>query len=315
MIPQILTDLEISSCVLIVGAGGGFDIFAGLPLYFWLKAKGKDVVLANLSFTELDACEGSRPVPEILAVTGGTTGPSRYFPELHLVRWLEDHGYCHPLYAIRREGAAGVAAAYHWLQEAIKPDTIILVDGGTDILMRGDEAGLGTPQEDIASLAAANRLESVVRRYVMCLGFGVDTFHGVCHAHFLENVAALTAIDGYLGSWSLLPRSPEFQFYEAACKYVHDRMPWRKSIVNSSIIASANGWFGDRHPTDRTTGSPLFLNPLMSQYWAFDLAAVAGRNLYLDHIRDTASYYDLSLAIETFRAKLPKQRVWREIPF
>lgn len=313
MIPRILTDLENSSRVLISGAGGGFDIFAGLPLYFWLKSKGKDVVLANLSFTELDLCEGFRPIPEILAVTAETTGPSSYFPELLLLRWLKDHGYQHPIYAIRREGTAGVSAAYRWLWETIIPDTIILVDGGTDILMRGDEAGLGTPQEDIASLAAVSALEQAVRRYVICLGFGVDTFHGVCHAHFLENVAALT--EAYLGSWSLLADSPEFRFYEAACGYVHDRMPRRKSIVNSSIIASANGWFGDRHPTDRTAGSPLFLNPLMSQYWAFDLPAVAARNLYLGHIRETGSYHDLSFAIEMFRARLPMQREWRDIPF
>lgn len=315
MIPQILADLESSHRVLLAGAGGGFDIFAGLPLYFWLKAKGKEVVLANLSFTELDLCEGRRPVPEILAVTPDASGPSRYFPELHLVRWLQDHAHHQPLYAIRRDGGAGVAAAYRWLSEAINPDTIILVDGGTDILMRGDEAGLGTPQEDIASLAAVSGLSTAIRSYVLCLGFGVDTFHGVCHANFLENVAALIAADGYLGSWSLLAKSPEFQFYEAGCKYVHDRMPWRKSIVNSSIIASANGWFGDRHPTDRTAGSPLFLNPLMSQYWAFDLRAVAARNLYLDRIGKTANYRDLSLAIELFRARLSKQREWKEIPF
>jgi hypothetical protein len=41
--------------VLIAGAGGGFDVFAGLPLYFALRAAGKQVHLANLSFTPLSA--------------------------------------------------------------------------------------------------------------------------------------------------------------------------------------------------------------------------------------------------------------------
>ena len=36
-------------------------------------------------------------------------------------------------------------------------DTLVLVDGGTDSLMRGDEEGLGTPHEDIASLAGTTR--------------------------------------------------------------------------------------------------------------------------------------------------------------
>ncbi|MFF7988525.1 hypothetical protein ACFZDG_01885 [Kitasatospora xanthocidica] len=38
---------------------------------------------------------------------------------------------------------------------------VLLVDGGTDILMRGDEAGLGTPEEDMASLAAVAGLREV----------------------------------------------------------------------------------------------------------------------------------------------------------
>ena len=315
MTPPILENLKQSRRVLIAGAGGGFDIFAGLPLFFWLRSQGKEVHLANLSFTDLENCGGVRPVPEVLSVTPESTGPSRYFPERHLSCWLAQEGCAVPIHAIIRSGAVCVKRAYQWLAESIAPDTIVLVDGGTDILMCGDEAGLGTPQEDIASLAAAASLLNVHQRYIVCLGFGVDTFHGVCHAHFLENVAALIGEGGFLGSWSLLRESEEFKKYEAAFQYVHDRMPWRSSIVNTSIIASANGWFGDRHPTSRTEGSQLFLNALMAQYWAFDLNAVARRNLYLDQIRDTESYHDLSLRIELFRARFPRQREWREIPF
>ncbi len=49
--------------------------------------------------------------------------------------------------------------------------------------MRGDEPGLGTPEEDIASIAAVHQL-ALDAKLLVCLGFGVDTFHGVCHAHF-----------------------------------------------------------------------------------------------------------------------------------
>ncbi len=47
------------------------------------------------------------------------------------------------------------------------------MDGGTDILMRGDESGLGTPEEDMASLAAVHGLD-VPEKIVVCAGFGVD---------------------------------------------------------------------------------------------------------------------------------------------
>ena len=61
--------------VLIAGMGGGFDVFAGLPLYVSLKAMGKTVHLANLSFTELGFCDGERPVPPLMRVT--PTRPDR----------------------------------------------------------------------------------------------------------------------------------------------------------------------------------------------------------------------------------------------
>ena len=62
--------------VLIAGAGGGFDVFGGLPLYFWLKRAGKQVHLANLSFTDLSGCRGEQPVPALLRVKADTPGPS-----------------------------------------------------------------------------------------------------------------------------------------------------------------------------------------------------------------------------------------------
>lgn len=38
-------------------------------------------------------------------------------------------------------------------------DCVILVDGGTDSLMRGDEVELGTPTEDMSSIAAIHQLK------------------------------------------------------------------------------------------------------------------------------------------------------------
>ena len=82
------TELENAQNILIAGAGGGFDVFCGLPLYFWLKRTGKKVHLANLSFTDLGFCDGERPVPSLVRVTANTGGSQRYFPEVHLATWL-----------------------------------------------------------------------------------------------------------------------------------------------------------------------------------------------------------------------------------
>lgn len=311
----IFEELYRAQTVLLAGAGGGFDVFAGLPLYFALRKAGKNVHLANLSFTELAYCEGERLVPSLMRITAQTQGPANYFPEGHLARWLTDHfGEETPVYAIERNGVRPVATAYEYLVQVIKPDTLLLVDGGMDSLMRGDEAGLGTPEEDIASLIGAGETQGVARKLLVSIGFGVDTFHGVCHAHFLENVARLIGEDGYLGAWSLMKDSEEFRLYQQAYAYVESRMPRRPSIVNTSIIGAVNGHYGDQHTTTRTEGSKLFINPLMALCWAFKLEEVLKQNYYADAIRGTKGYTALTIEIERYRAGLEKLRQWEDIP-
>lgn len=303
-----------SDVVLLAGAGGGFDIFAAIPLLFHLRELGKEVVLANLSFTPIELIEGPRLTPVLLEVNSETGFDCDYFPEKFLCEWLNRELGCqNQIFCIERTGAAPIVDAYQALVAECDIDTVVLVDGGTDSLMRGDEVGLGTPQEDIASIAAVSELE-LEQRYLVCIGFGVDTFHGVNHFQFLEAVADLTKRNAFLGGGPLLNGCKEAEYYREALEYVESRMPDYPSIVNNSVLSSVAGEYGDFHATHRTEGSQLWINPLMSFYWAFDLPAVANRCLYLDQIKDTKSYYQLSLQIEAFRAGLDKIRGWDEIP-
>ena len=306
-------ELEKAQNILIAGAGGGFDVFCGLPLYFWLKKAGKTVHLANLSAGALGFCDAENPTPALWRVTARTAA-TKYFPEMHLSAWLTERYGETPIFAIAPSGARPVSAAYEWLARTLQPDAIVLVDGGTDSLMRGDEAGLATPEGDAVSLLAVHALSGIPKKLLVCLGFGVDTHHGICHAHFLENVAALSRNDAYLGAWSLLHDSEEFRLYRDACEFAFARLPQQPSIVNTSIIAAVAGSFGDIHPTKRTEGSKLFINPLMGLFWSFRLENVARRNLYLDQIRDTDTTEEVALAIEEFRDSLPAIRPWTTIP-
>lgn len=299
--------------ILVAGVGGGFDVFAGLPLYFWLREAGKTVHLANLSFTALGMVAGERPVSSLVRVLPGTHGPASYFPELHLSTWLSKRQGETPVYAIDRTGVRPITEAYHWLVNNLQVDTLLLVDGGTDSLMRGDEFHLGTPQEDMASLAAAYMVTGPKRKILACLGFGIDAFHGICHAQFLENVAALAMDGGYLGTWSVIREMEEFRLYEQAAEYATAQTPLRPSIVNTSIVSAIKGHFGDHQVTSRTSNSKLFINPLMGLYWTFRLEQVVRRNLYLDRIISTDTYEQLDDAIDRFRGTV-KTREWEPIP-
>src|SRR6266481_6309498 len=276
-------ELDKAQSILIAGAGGGFDVFCGLPIYCWLKNAGKTVHLANLSSGALGFCDAENPSPALWRITP-QTGATKYFPEMHLSRWLTERYGETPIFSIAPSGARPVTAAYEWLAHTLRPDAIVLVDGGTDSLMRGDEAGLATPEGDAVSLLAAHSLVNIPQKLLVCLGFGIDAHGGVCHAHFLENVAALSREDAYVGAWSLAHDSEEFQFYRDACEFTFARLPQQRSIVNTSIIAAVAGSFGDAHPTKRTEGSSLFINPLMGLYWSFNLDGLARRNIYIDQI-------------------------------
>jgi hypothetical protein len=302
--------------VLIAGAGGGYDIFSGLPLYFGLRSMGKTVHLANLSFSHLYGSTGTRHGEALVEVTYKTEGSLRYFPELHLANWFhQERGEDVSIFGIDRVGARPVAAAYKNLVAHLGGvDAIILIDGGTDSLMRGDEVGLGTPEEDIASINAVDQLEGIATKLLVCLGFGVDTFHGVCHSQFLEAVADITRVGGYLGAWSLTREMPEVMAYESAAEWTHRAMFNNPSIVTTSIVSAIEGHFGNYHANYRTQGSELFINPLMSFYWSFRLDAVARRCLYLDMIQETETWQDMAFTIDAFRRKLGEHKEWQHLP-
>jgi hypothetical protein len=282
--PPLLARLQRHPRILIAGAGGGFDVYAGLPLYVALRAVGHEVFLANLTFTYLGETDCRYLAPHLAVATMETMGGDRYFPERRLAEWLHEAGYPPAVYAFEKVGVRPLRDAYAHPVRELGVSAVVLVDGGSDILMRGDEAGLGTPEEDMTSLAAVSKL-SGVEAFVASIGFGIDTYHGVCHAHVLENIAALERDGGYLGAFSVTAAMPEGRAYVSAVSHAQKMTLGRPSIVNGSIAAAIEGQFGDVRFT-RTADSELFINPLMAIYFGFELPALARRSLYIEQFLD-----------------------------
>jgi hypothetical protein len=313
--PQLLTRLGSARRILIAGAGGGFDVYAGLPLALALRADGREVHLANLSFSHLYGLDtGVWLKPEVAEIRPDTRSAEPYFPERTLARWLRLQGMPDTVWAFGSVGVRPLRAAYRALCRHLGIDAIVLVDGGTDILMCGDEAGLGTPEEDMASLAAVAGMPEIPVRLVSCLGFGIDAYHGVNHSLVLENLAALDRAGGYLGAFSLPRDSREGLLYLDAVEHARAACPEHPSIVHGSVAAALRGEFGDVRFTERTKGAQLFVNPLMTLYFSVTVEALAARNRYLDRIERTHLMRQISTAIEEFRDTLPQQRPPRMFP-
>jgi hypothetical protein len=300
-VPPLFTALAPTRRVLIAGAGGGFDVYAGLPLAFALWQAGVQVHLASLSFSQLELVNLDAWATENVAAVGpDTESPDWYFPERTLARWLAAHDLPSTVYAFPPLGVQPLRAAYRYLVDRLDIDAVVLVDGGTDILLRGDESALGTPVEDITSLAAVAGLD-IPTKLVTSLGFGIDAYHGVNHVQVLENLAALDRDGGYLGAVSIPGTSREAVLYRDAVADAQAATPQRPSIVNGQIAAATRGDFGDVQFTRRTSGSALFVNPLMAIYFTVDLDKLAARCLYLDRIENTHGRRQVIGRIEAFR--------------
>lgn len=206
----LFEELKDSKSILIAGAGGGFDIYNGIPLYFNLKKQGKKVILANFSFTWLVETTSEEVFPFCYKIKNEDKDLSsrNYFPESYLKKWMHLQGETVEIYAFERTGVKPLTKVYQYLIKEHSIDTILLVDGGTDSLMFGDEDGLGTPQEDMCSMAAVH-LTNIQKKYLVCIGFGIDHFHGVSHFRFLENVAEIAKDGGYLGLFQMTKEMEE----------------------------------------------------------------------------------------------------------
>lgn len=312
----ILEQLSDSKNILIAGIGGGFDVFCGLPIYFTLKEMGKNVHLANYSFSPVAiAAHYCKTITLQRDFLEGATAkiPSDlqlgYYPEGYLAQWFKkkfDEEIV--IWMFAKVGPATLIPLYKRLVEHLEVDAMILLDGGVDSLMIGNEAGAGTFLEDTISMIAIETLDIPVK-IQGCLGFGAEL--EVAHNNALANMAALVKEGAYLGACALTKDMPVYQLYEEASRYVWEQPSHHKSQINMRVVSAVEGEFGNYHLYDDYIPAPVYVSPLMSLYWFFDANAVIKRNLVAEHIRHTLSIEEADFAAIEFRKMIRDQNKGR----
>jgi hypothetical protein len=318
--------LEDSQNILIAGAGGGFDIYAGLPLYFHFRNMGKTVHLANYSFVDFAFAKmAGKVVQEIPTLLIGAQGKMRghvaYYPEGYLAEWFSiSQEREEIIWMFDNPGVEPLKASYKHLVKKFNIDTLILVDGGVDSLMRGDEQAPGSMLEDTISLVAIEDL-NIPRKILTTIGFGTEVEESVAHHHALENIAALIKARAFYGSCSLLQQMTGFAEYEAACRYAWDTQPTdpeflrrSRSHINTRIIPAVHGEFGDyrMYEDERVR---RFISPLMSMYWFFDAAKVLERNLAAPIVRGSLTKDDARSDLLMWLIQNKDKRPRQPIPY
>ncbi len=291
----IWKQLENSENILIVGAGGGFDVFAGLPLYFTLKAHGKNVHLANYTFTDMELIVKLETIEtliedQLVGVNGKVNHLNPYFPEGYFAEWFSEvHEAPINIWMLAKTEAAPHTISYRKLVEHLGIDALILIDGGVDSLMRADEQAPGSLVEDSISLAAASAVDVPVK-ILACLGFGAEI--EVCHHHALQNMAALIKENAFYGGCALIKTMEVYQWYEQACRYVWEQLAHGKSHISMRVVSAVNGEFGNHHLYENETNLKVFVSPLMSLYWFFDADVVAKKSFLCGQLMTTKTTQD-----------------------
>jgi hypothetical protein len=298
----VAATLRDSQRVLLAGCGGGYDVLGAVPLASELIAAGKEVEFASFSFTRLNRVAGHkrvREVPHLYVATAAAATPAAYCPEAWLASWFgarfksEARVWC-----FENVGVAPLRHAYEHLVTTLNVDAVVLIDGGIDSLLRGNETSLGTPAEDFASLAAVDSL-SVPVKLLACVGFGAELRDGICHAQALERMAEITAAGGLLGVWPLITSTRAADEYRDAAEFIGRRQRKQHgSHIHSVVQYSMEGTFG-------ATADHVWVSPLAAMYWFFSLQHVTRTNLILEHIGETKTLWEIAAVIEALRKTFP----------
>jgi hypothetical protein len=292
--------------VLIAGFGGGFDFVHGAILLPELHRLNKKIIFGSYSFGDPQDLQGQDA--EIVfqsdetnlgedqgvcvkRVTGRSTARhAEYAPEIHMCSFLDSEypkNAPHWMYAYyaRAFTVPLLRRFYEHVVHTHAVDCVLLIDGGSDSLMAGDEAGLGDPLEDTVSVAAVATLTNprIRLKALLCLGLGTDRFNNVSDAASLRAISELTAEDGFLGCMSLLKDSEPMRVYKACVAHISSRQEFR-SVLTGCIIAAAEGAFGADVPREladnhRVKPGETYIWPLMSVVWAFHAEAVYQRSM------------------------------------
>jgi len=204
---------------------------------------------------------------------------------------------------------------YEFIIKEHKIDAIISFDGGSDSLMKGDEEGLGDPLEDAVTVGTIASLKGLKLKVLISIGFGSDRFNQVSDASSLRAVAEITSAGGFLGSMSLLPSSPCYQFYKELVEHVYSRQVFR-SVLTGFILAATRGVFGFEVPDEagnRVRKGEGYIWPLMAILWAFNPETIAKRSLIIEWIKDLTTIDQCYAIIRKNRDKGKKEGTLRGV--
>ena len=300
---------------MLLGAGGGYDIYGSFFLYKKLKKAGIKVHLANYSFTD-DLYNLDPDNNFIIPVTKDTPRTSKqleYFPEYYLSTYLSNNGINNgadnkvdnqaelslssnsdtklteeiPIHTIRLVPPQHLYKACLGLIKKLEITKIICIDAGCDCILFGDEGkSRGSPLEDMSMILTVSRLlqmNIIKAAFVSCISI---TTENLPLETFLNHVSVMTREGGFIGCENI-PYDKDFH-------ELLDTIPFStRSIPMETTLASQQGYFG-KYENPRLLGriSDNFpdVSPLTSMYWYFDIKKLVECSSLLQYLLKVVNF-------------------------
>ena len=290
--------LMTSNTIMMVGVGGGFDIFTGLP--FVKHYPNKKFILVNSSSDS-----------SFLYQESDNTRKEHY-PQ----NKISPANNIIANYTVGKLGAGLLKVIYNEIFQKHQADIILGIDGGVDSLMVGDEQESGTILEDFNVLGALDQIDCE-HKILCCAGFGAETEENINHYRALENISNIIVNNGFIGSFSICDWHQEFHHYKNQCENAWDKD--RKSHIQTKIISAAKGAFVNNSYKDvdakvfQSTGIE-FVSPLTSIYWMFDMDVVISLNKLIPSLKKANTFIDSKAILRQYLSDNKMTRTKEVIP-
>ncbi|HDJ89412.1 MAG TPA: DUF1152 domain-containing protein [Thermoprotei archaeon] len=202
------------------GLGGGGDSGGSLSIALALKRMNLNVlILAMLNASKRDILGARSLAGSLIEVYSNSWSSGRFFePHIASIGWK--------VYALcLKDGLEETLNGLKYLKEKLGVKTIIGVDFGADVLVKGDEPDVGTTSNDSLGLAVLVEAREKLKLKTF-LGVGVlgGEFGGCIPMELLvENILEIVKNKGYLGAY--MPRDDIKKEFLGIAGYLLSRVP------------------------------------------------------------------------------------------
>lgn len=290
---SLLTELQESDKILLVGAGGAFDVLATLPMYYSLVNQyDVDLHISNYSFTHFSSLpELNKTVifePKIQGATSAMLAATDMFPEGYLsVYFKEGFQKEQTIWMFdRQQTIKSLSDAYSRFIKHLGIDTVIVCGFGVRSIMRGNEERCGDMLHSTINVGALSKVNGV-KKIIMTIGHEFNSPKGVSLHSSMENMSLIMRQGGYYGGLMIDPGMASFEFMKSAFEFIVQQENHESNDVVEAIFMGIEGGYGT-HENGQT-----LVCPLMNQCHFYDLDTVMGFNQILPLIENIEDYAQL----------------------